>query len=138
MSKNKNSKKLTNSNDISAKFGMPAKEDVYAKYIDRYYIVKPIGANEHYVGKIKEIDVKKGKITLNPYFGLSFNRKSGKNLYNLIDRDYDVFLEFNKISFEPTTEESILYNCYLSNKDRINKKQKSKKKRAKKSLKNAN
>lgn len=108
-------------NNKNNQFGPPPKEEIYKKYIGRHYICRPLGANEQYVGKIKEIDVNRGRITFNPYFGLDYNRKSGKNLYNLVDEEYDAFVDLTKISFEPTTEESILNNCYLSNKERVEK-----------------
>ena len=85
------------------KFGVPQKEEIYEKY------------ENGYVGKIKNIDVKKGRITFNPYFGLEYNRESGKDLYALIKNAYDLFTELNKLSFEPTTKNSIVHNCYLGN-----------------------
>jgi len=97
------------------KFGVPQKEEIYEKYENEYYIVNPLGTNSKYVGKIKNIDVKKGRITFNPYFGLEYNRESGKDLYALIKNDYDLFTELNKLSFEPTTKNSIVHNCYLGN-----------------------
>ena len=108
-------------NNADNKFGIPAKKDTYKEYLGKYYISKPVGTNEPCVGKVKEIDTKQGKITLNPYFGLKYNEKSKKNLYNLINGDYDIFTDLSKISFEPTTKESILYNCYLGNKENVNK-----------------
>jgi len=114
--------------DNNNKFGPPLKEEIYEKYVGKYYICRPVGTNDQFVGKIKEINIKRGLITLNPYFGLKYNRKIDKNLYTLIDKDYDIFLELNKISLEPTEEESILYNCYLSNKERIDKRKKELKK----------
>mgnify|MGYP001559091405 CR=1 FL=1 len=110
-----------NNEDNSKKFGLPLKEEIYGKYLGKFYIAHPIGANEQYIGKIKEIDVKRGKIILNPYYGLDYNLRSGKNLYNLINKDQDIFLDLTKISLEPTTRDSVLHNCYLSNKERIEK-----------------
>ena len=110
-----------NNDENTNKFGPPSKEETYKKYIGEYYIYRPLGTNDPQIGKIKDIDAKRGKITLNPYLGKDFNRKSGKNLYNLIDKDFEAFVDLSKISFEPTTEESILYNCYLSNEESINK-----------------
>ena len=103
------------------KFGPPHKEEIYKKYENKYYILNPLGVNQTYVGKIKEIDLKKGMITLNPYFGLKYDEKMKKNLYTLINKDYCLFTELNKISLEPTTKESILHNCDLSNQRDINK-----------------
>ena len=103
------------------KFGPPPKEEIYKKYINKFYIGRPLGTNEQYAGKIKEIDIKRGKITFNPYFGLDYNLKSGKNLYNLINKDFDAFVDLTKISLEPTTLDNILHNCYLSNKEREDK-----------------
>ena len=102
-------------------FGLPHKEEVYEKYIGGYYICAPIGVDEKYVGKIKKIDSKEGKITFNPYFGATYDKNSGKNLYSLIGQDYDAFLDLRRISFEPTTKEGILYNCNLGNSEKINK-----------------
>ncbi len=101
--------------------GPPPRKDIYEKYIDKYYIVHPIGTNNQFIGKIKYIDAKSAEIILNPYFGLYYNRKSGKNLFNLIYRDFDIFWDLTKISFEPTTLDSIIHNCWLSNKERIEK-----------------
>ncbi len=102
-------------------YGVSHKEDIYEKYIDKYYIVHPIGTNDQFIGKIKEINKTLGKITLNPHFGLDYNEKSKKDLYNLIYRDFDIFWDLTKISFELTTEGRVLHNCYLSNKERIEK-----------------
>ena len=109
-----------NNEDNPKKFGLPDKEDPYEKYINKYYIYRPLGTNDVQIGKIKEIDAKIGRIILNPYFGKDFNRKSGKNIYTLIDKDFDAFLDLKKIFFEQTTEDSIWYSCYLSNKEDIN------------------
>lgn len=104
----------------SKEFGLPRKEEVYEKYIGGYYICSPVGVNEKYVGKIKRIDTKEGKITFNPYFGSTYDKNSGKNLFSLIEQNYDAFLDLKRISFEPTTEEGILHNCSLGNKEKIN------------------
>ena len=101
-------------------FGLPPKEDAYEKYINGYYICSPIGAEEKYVGRIKQIDAKEGKITFNPYFGTTYDKINGKNLYSLIGKDYDAFIDLRRISFEPTTKEGILYNCGLGNSEKIN------------------
>ncbi len=121
-------------NSNENKFGLPSKEDIYEKYINKYYIVHPIGTNEHFVGKIKYINAKRAEMILNPYYGLYYNLKSGKNLYNLIYRDFDIFWDLTKITFEPATLDSIIHNCYLSNKERIEKRKsesKNKRKRTK-------
>lgn len=99
----------------STHFGVPPKENVYEKYIGKEYILRPIGANDSFVGKIKGIDSEKGKITLNPYLGISYSKMIGKNLYKLIRGDYDLFTDLTKISFEPTNKESIIYNCRSNN-----------------------
>ena len=99
------------------KFGLPQKEKVYQKYTNRYYILHYIGANERDFGKIKNIDVKHGKITLNPYFGLSYNKAHKRNLYDLINEDCDAFIDLSKITFEPTTKKVILSNCDANNKE---------------------
>ncbi len=117
------------------RFGVPPKENIYEEYINKYYIVHPIGTNDQFIGKIKEIDINRGRIILNPYFGLDYNEKSGKDLYNLIYRNFDISWDLTKISFEPTTEGRVLHNCYLSNKERIEKrksKSRNKRKRIKK------
>jgi len=98
-------------------FGPPPKEKIYQKYTNRYYIIHQIGANERDLGKIKKIDVKHGKITLNPYFGLSYNETYKKNLYDLINKDYDIFPDLSKITFEPTIKKFILSNCDANNKE---------------------
>ncbi|MEK6823954.1 MAG: hypothetical protein AABY06_02865 [Nanoarchaeota archaeon] len=103
------------------KFGLPLKEEIYKEYINEFYIFHPIGTSEQYIGKIKDIDPKRGKITFNPYFGRHHNEKSGKDLYALIDKNQDLFWDLTKIVLEPTTLNSILYHCYLSNKEDINK-----------------
>ena|SRR3989338_2823523 len=99
------------------KFGLPKKEEVYQKYTGKYYILHYLGANERDFGKIKNIDVKHGKITLNPYFGLSYNKAHKRNLYDLINEDCDAFTDLSKITFEPTTKKVILSNCNANNKE---------------------
>ncbi|MEK6844931.1 MAG: hypothetical protein AABX44_01615 [Nanoarchaeota archaeon] len=107
------------------KFGIPFKEGIYQKYVGKYYIVRSLGVTDQYIGRIKGIDDKKGKITLNPYFGLHYSKEGDKNFYNLINKDFDAFVDLSKISFEPTTKESIFYNCGLSNKKGFSKKDES-------------
>ena len=96
-------------------FSLSPKEGIYEKYLGKEYILRPLGVNDSYVGKIKEIDSEKGKITLNPYFGISYSKRFGKNLYKLIHKDYDLFTDLTKLSFEPTTITSIIHNCLSSN-----------------------
>ena len=103
--------------DNSQKFALSPKEEIYKKYLDKYYINRPIGTTDSYVGKIKDINMKIKKITLNPYFGLVYNEKYKKNLYQLINKDYDTFVDLSNIAFEPTTKKSILFNCGLNNKE---------------------
>ena len=97
--------------------GLTPKERIYEKYENKFYVVNPIGTNEHHAGKIKNINTKAGLITLNPYYGLKYDLKNKKNLFTLINEDYDFFTELNKISFEPTDEESIIRNCDLNNEE---------------------
>ena len=116
---------MVNEENSSNKFGITQKEGIYEKYIGGYYIINPIGASDRYVGRIKSIDDKNGKIILNPHFGLRYDKKNGKNLYDLVKEDFDAFVDLKKISFESTTKDSIFHNCYLSNKEGLDKKKES-------------
>ncbi|MDP2673266.1 MAG: hypothetical protein Q8O84_05635 [Nanoarchaeota archaeon] len=106
--------------------GLTPKERIYEKYENKFYVVNPNGTNDHHAGKIKKINTKAGLITLNPHYGLKYNIGSKKNLFALINEDYDLFTELNKISFESTDEEDLLRNCELNNKEIIKNELKSK------------
>ena len=90
------------------------KENPYEEKIGKYWAIYPSGTPHIFSGKIRIMTDR--VIILKPFKGLKFDRKKGKNLYTLVEKDFEMGYNPNQIyNFEPSTKEVLLEMCRTQN-----------------------